>query len=111
MNPNTIKVIEGIEIPRQIANTILAQAGSMVLGSIGCQRPLALNASAEYRGGVRFKVNGPRQYCEVLLDWSDTYTVTHFQLNGNGGERTILSTTSGVFCGQLTDTLWAATQH
>jgi len=105
-NTNTTTMLS-----RCIANTIISQAGSMVLGSIGCQRPLALNECAEYRGGVRFKVNGPMQYCEVILDWSDTYTVTHFRLEQSGRDRVVLSTISDVYSDQLTDVLWTATQH
>lgn len=67
---------EDIEIGKNISTEILNQAGRMTMMSLGARDFVSYPYCTDDKmGGVRFTVGNGRWVCEIVLEYSDTYTV------------------------------------
>lgn len=78
----------------EVANTIRRQIGPMALMSCGA------HDLAVIHNGLQFKVGGRQRWTEVVLDPSDTYTVTVFRLARNHA-RVVEYSGSDIYAEQL----------
>ena len=89
-------------IGQNIGREILRQVGNMSLMSLGARQvvtyPYGYN---DARGGVFFTVGNGRWICEIVLEFSDTYTVRFITKQA----RNVRYELGGVYCDQLAEVL------
>lgn len=89
----------------EIARTILEQikyGDKWALMAYGATKYIALQETKDFRGGVKFKVNGLKHKGTVMvqLKWIDTYTIKF--VNNNG---VAVKEVEDVYCDTLVDVL------
>jgi hypothetical protein len=94
----------------EVAKTIASQIPVMDKMAIGYREPQMLAQNDERSGGLNFRVNSNRKYCDVELTYMDTYRVTYFRFKRGTNERIVLASSDDVYCHELGTTLYSMTQ-
>lgn len=85
----------------EVASTIIDQLGGMnkLVGMVGAS---SFAHSDTNLGGVsfKFKMNRKMNYCRVVLDFDDTYTVSFLKASPKYGVK-VIQEQSNVYCDEL----------
>lgn len=89
----------------EVARTIVQQLGNEALTLLGANNVLANGP------GLQFNIRGCRKInrIQIVLDPSDTYTLTFAKISQRGLDYKVVATVADVYCDQLHDIIEAQT--